>query len=190
MTEPDRIATRVAAAARGDAAAWKELYGDLLPGVWRYVASRIPRRTDVEDVVQEAFLAIVRALPGYREEGRFFGFAFTIVRQRVAEWFRARGRAPESVPADLVELISREELPPEAFARRETRALLRRALLTLSPTHREALTLKYAEGLRFADLADTLRLSEAAAKSLVIRAKNALRIAMAREVDPAPGGER
>jgi len=94
------------------------------------------------------------------------------------------------LPAHLVELFSREEMPPEAFARRETRAVLRRALFTLSPTHREALTLKYAEGLRFADLADSLGVSEAAAKSRVIRAKNELRTAMAGEAGIAPGGER
>ena len=67
MTEPDRTATWVAAAARGDAAAWKALYGELLPGIWRYVASRIAKRSDVEDVVQEAFLAIVRAVAANTE---------------------------------------------------------------------------------------------------------------------------
>lgn len=172
MTEPDRTAERVAAAARGDAEAWEALYDDLFPSVWKYVASRLPQDpAAAEDVVQDAFLAIVRALPRYREEGRFFGFTLAIVRQRLAAWFRARGRTPEPVPADLARLVSSEELPAEALERVELRTLLRRALLTLSPRHRRALTLKYAKGLRFADLADDLGLSEAAAKSLVMRAK-------------------
>ena len=191
IAEPGTTEALAAAVAAGDEGAFGALYEELFDPVWRYVASRVGRdRAAVEDIVQESFLALVRALPAYREEGRLFGFVFAIVRQRLAAWYRSRGRAQETLPEGIALALVGEELPEDILERREVRELVHRALLTLAPRHRDVLALRYTEGLKFAEVADRTGLSTGAAKSLVRRAKESLEKALGVEAGSVAGGER
>ncbi|MGH2356983.1 MAG: sigma factor, partial [Candidatus Limnocylindria bacterium] len=58
------------AATAGDAEAVGRIYDALLGPVFRYVAVRVRRREDAEDLTQLVFERIVAALPRYRHNGR------------------------------------------------------------------------------------------------------------------------
>jgi RNA polymerase sigma-70 factor (ECF subfamily) len=60
------------AATAGDAEAVGRLYDTLVLPIYRYVAVRVHRREDAEDVTQLVFERIVSSLPRYRSRGRPF----------------------------------------------------------------------------------------------------------------------
>ena len=77
------------AAAAGDVEAVGRLYDALFIPVYRYVAVRVQRREDAEDLTQLVFERIVASLPRYRSRGRpFEAWAFRIARNAVIDHVR------------------------------------------------------------------------------------------------------
>jgi DNA-directed RNA polymerase specialized sigma24 family protein len=82
-----------AAATAGDTEAVGQLYDRLLTPVYRYIAVRVRRREDAEDITQLVFERIVSSLPRYRHAGKpFTAFAFRIARTAVVDHQRRRRR--------------------------------------------------------------------------------------------------
>jgi hypothetical protein len=83
----------VARAASGDEVAFARLYPDVQPRLLRYAASLVA--TDADDVTAEAWLHIVRDLPGFvGDVDAFRGWAARIVRNRAMDLLRSRARRP------------------------------------------------------------------------------------------------
>src|SRR3954469_24832602 len=84
-------------AAAGDRAAAAALLADLRPRLVRYCRARLGRiggaHTTADDVAQEGCLAVLKALPRHREQGRPFSeFAFAVAAHKVADAQRAAVR--------------------------------------------------------------------------------------------------
>src|SRR5437773_6201367 len=89
--DDDDLVTRVAA---GDDTALRELFGRHAP--WLAVRLRgVLPAADVEDVLQETFLAAWRGAGGYRP-GSAGGWLWGIARRQAALWLRRRG--PDGLP--------------------------------------------------------------------------------------------
>src|SRR6185369_9066491 len=87
---------RIAAAARGDRAAAESLCRELLPRVRNLVRYLVRGDALVDDIAQEALIAVLRGLPTYRGEGRFQSWADRVVaRTTFASLRRLRGRNEE-----------------------------------------------------------------------------------------------
>src|SRR5215470_13320455 len=85
----------IAAMAGGDDTALRELFVRHAP----WLATRLRRMlpaAEVEDVLQESFLAVWRGARGYRPEGTPGGWLWGITRRQAALWLRRRG--PEGLP--------------------------------------------------------------------------------------------
>jgi len=144
----------VARAAQRDAEATSALLAQLRPGLIRYCRARLGRvggaYTTADDVAQEVCLAVLRALPRYREQGRpFSAFVYAIAANKVADAQRAAVRASAAVattPADL----DRPDAAPGPEQQAVTADLARRlsALLDRLPqAQREIVLLRVAVGL-------------------------------------------
>src|SRR5690242_9566763 len=70
---------RVAAAARGDRAAAQSLCAELLPRVRNLVRYLVRGDSDVDDIAQDALIAVLRGLGSYRGEGTFKSWVDRIV---------------------------------------------------------------------------------------------------------------
>jgi len=167
------------AATAGDVEAVGRLYDALVDPIYRYVAVRLRRREDAEDVTQLVFERIVAALPRYRHNGKpFAAWAFRIARNAVIDHQR-RLRPTEPLgaiaePADgmLVEAVSlREEEIRE----------LRAAIRALTPDQQEALALRYAAGLSAEEAARVMGRQAGTIRGLTFRAIEALRRNLSRE---------
>lgn len=161
------------AATNGDVEAVGRLYDALVGPIYRYVAVRLRRREDAEDVTQVVFERIVSALPRYRHDGKpFAAWAFRIARNAVIDHQR-RLRPTEPLgaiaePRDGVEL--------EALSLREEEIReLRSALRRLTPDQREALALRYAAGLSAEEAAQVMGRQAGTIRGLTFRAIEALR---------------
>jgi ABC-2 type transport system ATP-binding protein len=84
----------IAAVARGDDVALRELFQRNAPWLAGRLRGVLPA-ADVEDVLQETFLAVWRGAGGYRP-GSAGGWLWGIARRQAALWLRRRG--PEGLP--------------------------------------------------------------------------------------------
>jgi RNA polymerase sigma-70 factor (ECF subfamily) len=161
------------AATQGDVEAVGRLYDLLVGPIYRYVAIRVRRREDAEDITHLVFERIVAALPRYRHNGTpFAAWAFRIARNAVIDHGR-RTRPIEPLgavgePADELELESISLRDEEI---RELRAAIRH----LTPDQREALTLRYASGLSAEEAAQVMNRKAGTIRGLTFRAIESLR---------------
>ena len=161
------------AATNGDVEAVGRLYDALVGPIYRYVAVRVRRREDAEDLTHVVFERIVGGLPRYRHNGRpFAAWAFRIARNAVIDHQR-RLRPTEDLDAiaepgdgDGLDAISvhDEEL-------RELRAAIRR----LTPDQQEAIALRYAAGLSAEEAARVMGRRAGTVRGLTFRAIESLR---------------
>ncbi|MDX6285538.1 MAG: polymerase sigma-70 factor, subfamily [Frankiales bacterium] len=175
--------TDVAAVARravtGDAAATSELVTRYRPAVLRYCRARLGRFAGsydaADDVAQEVFVAVLSALPRYRDQGKpFAAFVFGIAGHKVADAQRAAYRLP--VPVETIPDAADQSDGPEASLLRGADADRARALLAQLPEQqRELLTLRVAVGLSADETAAALGMTPGAVRVAQHRALQRLR---------------
>jgi RNA polymerase sigma-70 factor (ECF subfamily) len=169
------------AATAGDVEAVGRLYDALVGPIYRYVAVRLRRREDAEDVTQLVFERIVGALPRYRHDGKpFAAWAFRIARNAVIDHQR-RLRPTERLGA-IAE--PRDGLELEALSLRDEEIReLRAAMSRLTPDQREALALRYAAGLSAEEAAQIMGRQAGTIRGLTFRAIESLRRHLTRGSD-------
>lgn len=179
MQRPDDdLEASVARARRGDADAWRAVFADVFPRVYRYVDRRIGgTRHDVEDVVQETFAQIVHWMPTRYTTGDFRAWCIAIARQRLHAKHRARP-GPMPVGDAIDAWLGREGLPEDAALRREVALAVDAALTALPDRWATVLRWKYVDECSFSEIASRLGTTESSAQSLAMRAKEALRAAL------------
>lgn len=168
---------------RGDQTAYTELYDLYAPGVYRLAYSVLLHRQDAEDVVQEVFVYVFRNLRNYdpnRGQFRTWLYTITISRCRNA---RRRKMLPTVALSDLLSLGlephgPESENPETASLREDANRVLAQALKTLSSRLREAVALRYGQGLTYREMGDILNIPPKTAESRIRLAHEALRTAM------------
>lgn len=176
----DALVRRVLA---GDAEAFGDLVTRHHARCLRLAVHLVGDRADAEDAVQEALLRAYRHLGRYREQERFGAWLTRIV---VNQCRTARARARRPLPpgvdwADVERAAAPAADEPADDAGR--RAALARALGRLPNDQREAVVLRYADELSFAEMAAATGATPAALKMRVQRACRRLRALL---TDPAP----
>jgi len=149
---------RVRAAQAGDRAAAEALLGELLPRTRNLIRYLIRGDSEVDDIAQEALIAVLKGLPTYRGEGTFQSWADR-VSVRVTFAYLGRVRAERARHAGdegaHLHLVPDPDGSPDDYAvRRETARLLDR----LPPDQRHALVLHHVLGMSVPEIAEELRL--------------------------------
>jgi len=161
------------AAVAGDVEAIGRLYDRLVGPVYRYMALRVGRREDAEDLTQLVFERIVGGLPAYRPSGRpFEAWAFRIARNAVIDHHRRR-RPTELLDAEGE--LADDESPDVLAVRGEEIQALRRAVACLTPDQQEALALRYAADLSAEEAAAVMGRRAGTVRGLTFRAIATLR---------------
>lgn len=154
-----------------------DLYADRALGL----AVRLTEtREDAEEVAQEAFLRAFRVARDFRGDGlaSFGAWLFAIVRSLAADK-RRQLRLPTFALTDAdADTLADAANVSEAVERRAERAALLRCLDALPEEYRTVLTLCDLEDVPHSDAATVLKRSVAATKSLLYRARRALRDAL------------
>jgi RNA polymerase sigma-70 factor (ECF subfamily) len=161
----------------GDEAALEELmrlYGQRLRSyVGRMVGGR---RENEDDLLQEIWVAVFRALPKLNDPGAFRTWLFRIAHGRVCREFR-RGR----VPLDSLEPVAADSTATPEDTDPVDKEAVQRSLHTLSPEHREAIVLRFMEEMSYDEIAQATGTSPGTVRSRIHYAKHALRRAFERE---------
>ncbi|MGW4112545.1 RNA polymerase sigma factor ShbA [Actinosynnema sp. NPDC004786] len=167
------------AAVRGDRQATDELLARLRPRVVRYCRGRISGSgTDAsaDDVAQETLLAVLTALPSYRDEGHGFGaFVFGIAGRKVADFYRRKGRDRTTPVAELPDVRDERGGPEQSALRTELLRNVQGLLGHLSENQREILVYRLVLGLSAAETAELLSTTPGAVRVAQHRALEKLR---------------
>lgn len=174
MTNEQFLVQRV----RHDPEAFRELYRRYFPRVYAFVAWRVRRAQDAEDVTAEVFMQVVRGLERFenRGDGAFAAWLFRIAHNQVSQFYRRH--RPETEPVSLDELpeIQAHHLAPDsALLRKEQFAHLSALIADLPSRRRDILLLKFFGGLRNQEIARMLNLDERTVASHLSRALDDLR---------------
>lgn len=187
MTVDDESIERlVVAAQNGDPEAFGALFDHYHRPVHRYVAARVNRPSDAEDLAQLVFVKALEALPRYEARGvPFGGWLFKLARNVVIDHTRTRR---EHATLDLVaERPATTDGPDELAALRQELDSVAAALRRLTPEQREAIELRFFAGLSAREAAETMDRHEGTIRGLQFRAIAALRRELGIEARP---GER
>lgn len=178
------VSALVRRAVEGDEQATHDLLAFVHPLAIRYCRSRLSRlpgdaRHFVEDLAQEVCVAVLMALPRYRDTGRpFEAFVFAIAAHKVADLQRAAMRHPGStaVPSDEMPERPDDSLGPEERALLSSDAAWAKKLLANLPENqRELLVLRVAVGLTAEETGQMLGMSPGAVRVAQHRALSRLR---------------
>ena len=167
-------------AVRGHPGAVEALLERIRPMVMRYCRARLGRITGqyyvADDVAQEVCLAVLAALPRYRDMGRpFASFVFGIASHKVADAVRTASRL--AVPFEDLPDGPDERPGPEETVVAYIEAERTRALLAQLPHHlRELLILRVVTGLSAEETGNVLGMSAGAVRVAQHRALARLRV--------------
>jgi RNA polymerase sigma-70 factor (ECF subfamily) len=169
-----QLARWMAAAQRGDAAAYEALLRALLPPLRDFVRRLVRDPNGVEDIVQGVLISVHRARHTWRSERPFGPWWRAIARNAAIDALRRRTRsAQRELPLDSVPepTASESAIGPDA----PLDPALRDAMTTLPAQQREALEMVHLEGLSMSEAAERAGVSVEAIKTRSHRGIVALR---------------
>jgi RNA polymerase sigma-70 factor (ECF subfamily) len=176
VAAPDAHVRIIALAQSGDRAAFDQLMIQhqrrVVALAWRLLGTQ----DEARDAAQEAFLRVYKHLNKYDPAQDFNGWLYRIVVNVCRDLQRKRGRHGEASfeeeleAGKLLEPASRDNSEADVLVAQE-RAMLQRALATLSEKERQALVLRDLEGLPTEEVARLLGSSPTTVRSQISMAR-------------------
>ena len=154
-------------AANRDRSAFAALYRRYVDRIYRYVYSKVGLKTDAEDLTSRIFTEALEGLDGYREQGEFSAWLFTIAHRRIVDHYR---RKRPTQPLDqAIDVESDDPNPPAQLAHNEQLEHLARLVEGLDEEKQELLRLRFAGELTYREIGEIVRRSEDAVKMAIHR---------------------
>jgi RNA polymerase sigma-70 factor (ECF subfamily) len=184
MTIDDAAIERlVTEAQQGDAWAFGMIFDHYHESIYRFIASRVHRPSDAEDLTQHVFVKALEALPRYESRGiPFGGWLFRLARNAVIDHVRTRHDHAEL--DSIIEWTHGDAGPDEIAVVRQELDAVGAALASLTDEQREAIALRFFAGLSAREAAEAMGKQEGTVRGLQFRAIAALR----RELGIEPDG--
>jgi RNA polymerase sigma-70 factor (ECF subfamily) len=185
----------VAAARSGSSAAFAELREIYGRRVYRKILTMTKNREDAEDALQDTFLRAYMALHTFEERSSFYTWvtriainsALMILRRR-----RIRSEVSFDSPSETEEAVSAIDFkdagpsPEHICLHRQSHACMLQSIWNLQPRLRQVIEMQILENHSIREIAQALKISEAAVKSRLSRAR--ARLASAHPVRTAKWG--
>ncbi len=180
----ERDRALVAGILTGSRKHFEELYEGYFPRVYRFALKRLGDTAEAEDVTQEVFETIFRALPSYRGDSSLLVWIFGITRNKVNRRFRGVRPRLDSIDDSHAETLAADQAPADLAV--DARRMLDRCDVVineqLTPLQRRIFHLKHLRRQPIRAIAEALGKSEDAIKANLYRMRRAL-------ADGAPGLE-
>ena len=161
----------------GDSAAWEDLVRQHTRRVYGLCYRFTGRDSEAQDLTQDVFLRVFRALGSFRsEEGYFTTWLTRLTRNLLIDHYRRTRN--QRVTDSIEEQLPRVEegfvsvaRPDTALAGREASELLQAALARLSPELRETIILRDLQEMEYREIAKVLDVPEGTVKSRLNRGR-------------------
>lgn len=152
--------------------AFRVLYRHYFERIFAYIAYRVARQQDAEDITADVFMRVVNKIDQfhYRGEGSFSAWIFRIA-YNASQDFHRRSKDKALIPlSEIPEISSNNLSPDDSVIRKEQFTRLHQMIDSLSTRRREVITLKFFGELRNQEIAEVLNLDERTVASHLCRA--------------------
>lgn len=182
---------------------FEKLYKRFRPGVRSFFLRKGFSLQESDDLTQDVFLRVFRAIDAFRRESRFERWLWEIaaniyfneVRRRRTE---KRDGLEQSLDSGVeteegvgpgITLASVDPSPEAEVVRRDQSQALQAALQELPDQMRRCCILRYEEGLKYKEIADVMRISIETVKAHLHQARKRLTAALGEPAGPGPKKE-
>src|SRR5271156_3324644 len=151
---------------------FEQLAGELRPKLHRYCARMTGSAVDGEDIVQDALIKALAAMPNVGVLDNPEGWLFRIAHNTALDFLRRRARGPMMQHDEALDMIAAPDSPDQDH---EAATMSLRTFMRLPALQRSAVILKDVLGHSLEEVASITGASEAAAKSALQRGRIRLR---------------
>lgn len=172
-TESD---SAIIARAKEDPETFGLLYERYAGRIYNYIYYRTGNHHDAEDLTARTFYKALKHFSRYVDKGApYSAYLYRIAHNIVANWHRDTGRR-QIIPFDnLIVAMPRQQEPIAMAERRDEQEELLQVVRRLPPERQQLLILKLVEQMSNAEIAEVMKRTEGAIKSLYHRTLVALR---------------
>ena len=185
--DPQQLSETIAAAQAGEPAGFEALLEAFGPRLYGYFYKATGNHHEVEDLLGEISLRLVKRLKGYDHRDRFEPWLFRIAANMVRDRIRRRVSRPRTASLSASDdaggsladgLSGNDESVDSRLLAAEAGEQLNSAMQTLDETTREMVLLRYFGALSFKELADRFHCPLGTVLAKVHRGLRALRKVM------------
>ena len=194
---PEAIERLIEGCLQGDQHAWDLIVTRYWRKVFNVACKFVGRHDMAEDLTQDIFLKIFKALGTFDRRANFQTWLISVSRNLCIDHYRSvrkeRELVDRSVDAADVSPVSSEPDALVTLERGDRRAMLHRALAQLPDTLRTAVLLRDIQELSYQEIAERLALPEGTVKSRINRGRKELARQIRRlmsEAETGAGGPR
>jgi RNA polymerase sigma-70 factor, ECF subfamily len=196
LAPPDAIEERlIARLVARDERAFNELVRAYERRVFALVLRMLGNRAEAEDLAQEVFVQVFKAIGSFRGDSKLstwiYRIAVNLCKNR-SKYLRVRHAGEEEELEAVAERmalgearganVGQVERPDEMIAGKQIEQIVQRAILTLEPDFRECLVLRDVEELSYEEIGEITSLPAGTVKSRIHRARAMLREIVEREL--------
>lgn len=138
-----------------------------------YLFAAVHNYHDAEDLLSQVAVAVARDYEKYDPNTPFIRWAIAIARNRVLNYRRSKATSKLVFSQDTLDALA-GAMPQEAPAETATKAALDDCIDKLQDRSRQALTLRYEDDLKPAEIAPRLNMTPTAVTSMMHRVHKAL----------------
>jgi RNA polymerase sigma-70 factor (ECF subfamily) len=162
---------------KGDMQAFEALYDRYNIRLFHFILRFVRERNLAEDILQEAFISILKKRKSYRKTGHFSTYLFTIARNLCLDALKTWGKRHilSSQEDHLEKAMDLSKGPSEILEETEISRTVQREIEALPKDQQEALILSKYSGLSYEEIAKIVSSTPAAVKQKAYRAMVSLR---------------
>lgn len=167
---------------RRDPDAVTQLYNTYADRIYALVFNQVGRNHEVaQDIVQEAFIAVLKSAPKFRGQSKVYTWLCSIVNKKVSDFYRRQKRQAKYQTTEVLEAdqISSDPLTPDAVEPEEKQEATEKALFSLPLHYRQALILKYVEEMSVLEIGKIMGRSPKSVEGLLTRARKEMQTKLA-----------
>src|SRR6187551_1973110 len=159
---PDAVETLIQRCLQGDQHAWDLIVRQYWRKVFNVAYKFVGRHDEAEDLTQDIFLKIFKALHTFDRRANFQTWLISISRNLCIDHYRSVRKERETmardVDASMLTPVSRERGPYRQLEESDLQRQIRQALEELAPSLRQAVELRDLQELSYQEIADKLEL--------------------------------
>lgn len=182
MSEKSLDAELVDQAKQGHMPAFEMLVNRYQQRVANVIAKLVKDRSEIEDIAQEVFIKVYRALPRFRGDSSFYTWVYRIAINTAKNYLVAKSRRIQNTQVEYEEAESfsvNEEhrnldTPDAVYARGELEQVMSKAINQLPDDLKTAIVLREVDGLSYEDIAEEMDCPIGTVRSRIFRARDAI----------------
>jgi len=175
---------------KGDQVAWDQIVRQHWRKVFNLAYKFVGRHDEAEDLAQDIFLKIFKALGTFDRRANFQTWLISISRNLCIDHYRSVRKERETMARDVdaadLSPVSRERSPLSQLEQVDLKHIIRQALAELPPALRQAVVLRDLQEFSYQEIADQLGLPEGTVKSRINRGRFELARQLRRLQNQAP----